>query len=63
MMKFESNMTFYKKNSITGYKNNISQNNNFSNGTKYVRFLLLHNYNKLQNSKAYYRNFVIKEVR
>ena len=63
MIKFESNMTFYKKNSITGYKNNSSQNNNFSNGTKYVRFLLLHNYNKLQNSKAYYRNFVIKEVR
>ena len=63
MMKFESNMTFYKKNNITGYKNNISQNNNFSNGTKYVRFLLLHNYNKLQNSKPYYRNFVIKEVR
>ena len=63
IIKFESNMTFYKKNSITGYKNNSSQNNNFSNGTKYVRFLLLHNYNKLQNSKAYYKNFVIKEVR
>ncbi len=60
--KFESNMTFYEKNSITGYKND-GTHNNFSNGTKYVNFLLLHNYNKLQNSKAYYRNFVIKEVR
>lgn len=67
MATFKNDMTLYAVNKITGYlstkdKSDISSKS-FRDGTKYVKFLLLHNYNKLQNSKAYYRNFVIKEVR
>ena len=62
LVNFKNEMTLYEKNNITGYTNEKSRKN-FSNGTKYIKILLLHNYKKLQNSKAYYKNFVIKAVR
>lgn len=64
---FKNDMTLYAADKVTGYlspkdKSDVSSKS-FRNGTKYVKFLFLHNYKKLQNSKAYYKNFVIKEVR
>ena len=64
---FKNDMTLYAADKVTGYsspkdKSDVSSKS-FRNGTKYVKFLLLHNYKELQNSKAYYKNFVIKEVR
>ena len=63
--KLESTMTLYES-KITGYKNSkytSDGNKTFSDGTKYVKFLLLHNYSNLKNSKVYYKNIIIKEVR
>lgn len=56
-----TNMTLYENN-ITGVSKRNPQNA-FRYGTCYVRYLLLNNYNKVNDVTTYYKNFVIKEVR